>query len=166
MTSKISIIVAMDEKRGIGKNNSLLFKIPADMQRMKTLTNRHPLVMGRKTFESLGRLLPNRTHIVITGNPQNLKKLNYQPQFIVSSLKEGIEVAKKCSGSNEIFIFGGVRVYSEAIEKDLVDKLYMTLVKGEYGAEVFFPEYRGFKTVKKEVRSEGEYNFTFLELEK
>ncbi len=162
--TKISIIVAMDEKRGIGKNNDLLFRIPSDMKRMKELTTGHPLIMGRKTFESLGRLLPNRTHIVITSKPQSLSHLNYQPHHIVSSLEEGIEIARKCPGADEIFIFGGARVYSGAIEKGLVDKLYITIVKGEYKADVFFPEYEGFKTIKKEEHQENGASFTFSEL--
>jgi dihydrofolate reductase len=78
--SRISIIAAIDEKRGLGKNNDLLFKIPEDMKRLRQITTGHPLVMGRKTFESLGRLLPDRTHIVITHDPKRLKHLTYQPE--------------------------------------------------------------------------------------
>jgi len=79
----INIVAALDQKRGIGKNNDLLFRIPEDFERMKTLTNGHPLVMGRKTFESIGRKLPNRTSIVITSDPSNLKDLSYQPDRTV-----------------------------------------------------------------------------------
>lgn len=181
----VSIIVAMDEKQGIGKNNSLLFKIPEDMQRMKALTIGHPLVMGRKTFESLGRLLPDRTHIVITGNPQSLSNLNYQPHHIASTLEEGIDVGEKIEqarlslrgeerrsnlekgfkdNKGEVFIFGGARVYSDAIKKGLVDKLYLTIVKGDYHADVFFPEYTGFKIIKQEYISSKDFSFTFRDL--
>ncbi len=116
----VSIIVAMDEKRGIGKNQDLLFRIPEDGKRVRDLTTGHPLVMGRKTFESLGRLLPNRTHIVVTRAPESLKNLSYQPHFVVSSVREGIEKAKEAAFAEssgeprEIFIFGGGQIYAEA----------------------------------------------------
>lgn len=165
--SRISIIVAMDEKRGIGKNNNLLFKIPEDFKRMRAFTTGHPLVMGRKTFSSLGRLLPNRSHIVITRNPDSLKELSYQPEVIVSSLQEGIEVAQKFPGAEEIFIFGGGQIFKEAIEEGLVDRLYLTIVKGDYKADTFFPEYPQFtKVIEKEEREADGYSYTFLTLEK
>ena len=91
----VSIIVAIDEKRGIGKHNDLLFRIPEDHLRVRTVTREHPLVMGRKTFASLGRLLPKRTHIVITRDPQSLQELSYQPHYIVSTLEEGISIAQE-----------------------------------------------------------------------
>lgn len=167
MKHRISIIVAIDEKRGIGKNNDLLFRIPEDHMRVRTVTREHPLVMGRKTFESLGRLLPKRTHIVITRDPKSLAHLSYQPHVIVSSIEEGIEEAKKAPGSDEIFIFGGGQIFKEAIEKDLVDRLYLTIVKGNYGADAFFPEYPKFTKVLKKEEGESEgYHYTFLDLEK
>ncbi|HVF69785.1 MAG TPA: dihydrofolate reductase [Xanthomonadales bacterium] len=186
--TRISIIVAIDEKRGIGKNNDLLFKIPEDMKRLREITTGHPLVMGRKTFESLGRLLPNRTHIVITRDPESLKKLSYQPDAIVGSLEEGLEIAKKKEklssptrsgiqkidsrlrgndNKNEIFVFGGGEVFKQAIEKGLVDRLYLTVVEGDYGADIFFPEYPEFtKVITEEKREEDGYKYTFLTLEK
>lgn len=163
----ISIIAAMDEKRGLGKHNDLLFRIPEDHLRVRTVTREHPLVMGRKTFESLGRLLPKRTHIVITRDPQSLDKLSYQPDAIVSSVEEGIAAALKAPGSDEIFIFGGGQIFTEAIEKGLVDRLYLTLVKGDYHADTFFPEYTAFtKVIKKEEHISDRYTYTFLDLEK
>lgn len=167
--TRISIIAAIDEKRGLGKNNDLLFKIPADMKRLRNLTTGHPLVMGRKTFESLGRLLPNRSHIVITRDPASLKDLSYQPDVIVSSLEEGIEEAlRQAQGKNEeIFIFGGGQIFTEAIEKDLVDRLYLTVVKGDYDADTFFPDYSVFtKVLKKEDHESDGYTYSFLDLEK
>ncbi len=164
---RISIISALDEKRGIGKGNDLLFKIPRDMQRLKTLTTGHPLVMGRKTFESLGRRLPNRAHIVISRDPEGTKNLSYQPDVIVPSLEEALEKAKACDGSDEIFIFGGGQIFTEAVEKGLVDRLYLTLVKGDYDADVFFPDYSMFtKVLKKEEHEEDGYQYTFLDLER
>jgi dihydrofolate reductase len=165
--SKISIIVAIDDKRGIGKNNDLLFKIPEDMKRLRALTTGHTLVMGRKTFESLGRLLPNRSHVVITRDPASLKSLSYQPEAVVASLEEGIEKAKTFAGSEEIFVFGGGQIFKEAVEKDLVDRLYLTLVKGDFGADTFFPDYPKFtKVIEKEDHEFEKYQYTYLTLEK
>src|SRR5581483_10637734 len=134
----ISIIVSIDDKRGIGKNNDLLVKIPEDLKRLREITTGHSLIMGRKTFESLGRLLPNRTHIVITRDKNSLKHLSYQPQEIVSTLEEGLEVAKNYPGAEEMFVFGGGQIFRQALEKGLVDRLYLTIIKGDYDADTFF----------------------------
>ena len=167
MKSKVSIIVAVDEKGGIGKDNDLLFRIPADHERVRTVTREHPLVMGRKTFASLGRLLPKRTHIVITRDASSLEDLSYQPDVVVSSLEEGIAAAKKAPGSEEIFIFGGGQIFKEAIEKNLVDRLYLTIVKGDYHADTFFSEYSPFiKQIKREDHESDGYQYSFLTLEK
>ena len=167
----VSIVVAMDSKRGIGKNNDLLFRIPEDFERMKKLTAGHPIIMGRRTFESIGRVLPGRTNIVITKNPefkiQNLaSKGDAFRSYVVGSLEEAIEVAKKSPGSEEIFIFGGGQVFKEAIEKGLVDRLYLTIVEGDYGADTFFPDYSKFKIVEKEERSDGKYKYSFITLKR
>jgi dihydrofolate reductase len=165
--TKISIIAAIDKKRGLGKNNDLLFKIPEDMKRLRALTTGHPLVMGRKTFASLGRLLPNRTHIVMTRDTEKIKEIPYDPDAIVVSLEDGIEVAKKAPGAEEVFIFGGGEIFKEAIEKGLVDRLYLTIVEGDYGADVFFPEYPEFtKVIAEEKRETDGYRYTFLTLER
>lgn len=164
---RISIIVAIDEKRGIGKNNDLLVRISEDLKRLREITREHPLVMGRKTFESLGRLLPKRTHIVVTKDPKSLAKLSYQPEHIVSSIEEGIEKAKSAPGADEIFLFGGGQLWKEALEKDLVDRLYVTEIKGDYDADTFFPEYSQFTNVlEKEERESDGYQYTFLTLER
>lgn len=162
----ISIIVAMDSMRGIGKGNELLFKIPADFERMKRLTAGHPIIMGRKTFESIGRVLPGRTNIVVTKNSNfNLASQGETLRgYVARSLEEAIESAKDDPGSEEIFIFGGGQIFKEALEKGLVDKLYLTIVEGDYGADTFFPEYPGFKIVKEEERQEGDYKFKFVTL--
>ncbi len=163
----ISIITSIDEKRGIGKNNDLLFKIPEDMKRLREITTGHPLVMGRKTYESLGRLLPNRTHIVMTRDTEKIKEIPYDPDAIVVSLEDGIEIAKKSPGSDEIFIFGGGEVFRQAMEKGLVDRLYLTIVEGDYGADIFFPDYSVFtKIISEENREVDGYKYKFLILEK
>lgn len=165
--SRISIIVALDEKRGIGKNNEVPFKIPEDLRRLRQITTGHPLVMGRKTFESLGRLLPNRSHVVITRDPQRIEKLSYHPDAVVTSLEDGIEVGKKSPGGKEIFVFGGGEIFREALEKGLVDRLYLTLVAGDFDADTFFPKYPEFTKVIEEVDREADgYRYKFLTLEK
>jgi len=157
----ISIVAAMDEKRGIGKNNDLLFRIPEDFRRMKALTTGHPIIMGRKTFESIGRPLPNRTNIIVTQN----SKLKTQNCLIANSINQAIEYAKKSPGSEEIFIFGGGQIFAEALP--FVDKLYLTIVEGDFNADTFFPDYPEFKKVVFEQRGEsGKYKYKFLDLEK
>lgn len=158
----------MDEKRGIGKNQDLLFKIPEDGKRVRDVTTGHPLIMGRKTFESLGRLLPHRTHIVVTRDPASLHHLPYQAHDVVSSVEDGIYEAQEEPGSEEVFIFGGGQIYKEALEKGLVDKLYLTIVEGDYGADTFFPEYEnlGFTVVQEESRESDGYRYKFVDLEK
>jgi len=169
MKEMINIIAAMDEKRGIGRNNDLLFRIPQDFERMRTLTRGHPLIMGRKTFESIGKVLPERTNIVVTRDPKRVRSVNfYSPQVqIVSALVQGIEEAKQSPGASEIFIFGGGEIFREAMEKGLVDRLYLTIAQGDFGADTFFPDYSEFKKVLREEFGEsGEYKFRFVDLEK
>jgi dihydrofolate reductase len=104
----ISIVVAIDSKRGIGKNNDLLFHIPEDFKRMHQIISGHPLVMGRRTFESIGRVIPNNTSIIITRGdyelPDFVKTLEEKAKcMVVHSLEEGIEKAKTAAGSHCCF---------------------------------------------------------------
>ena len=165
---KISIIAALDEKNGIGKGNALLFKIPEDFARMQKLTTGHPIIMGRKTFESIGRVLPGRTNIVITTNIQyQITNIKYQDLVLAYSLEEAIDLARKAHGSGEIFIFGGGQIFKEALEKGLVDKLYLTLVEGDYSADTFFPDYSQFQNETFiGAGHENGYTYKFLELTK
>jgi dihydrofolate reductase len=152
----------MDEKRGIGKKNALMWHIPGELPRFKQITTGHPVIMGRKTFESIGRVLPGRTNIIVTQNPQ----FQAQECRIVSSLDEAIEIAKKEAGADEIFIIGGGQIYKQAMEKGIVDRLYLTIVEGDFGADTFFPDYSNFtKVISEESHSDGEYKYKFLTLE-
>ncbi len=163
----ISIVAAIDSKRGLGKNNDLLFRIPEDFKRMQKLTMGHPIIMGRRTFESIGRLLPGRTNIIITSDSSySIPASQGQASggYLASSLEEAIQLAQDKPGSEEIFIFGGGKVFSEAVEKDLVDTLYLTVVEGDYGADTFFPDYSKYKEVKREEKEDDSYKFTFLDL--
>lgn len=159
--SKISIIVAHDDKRGIGKENGLLWHISEDLKRFKALTTGHPIIMGRKTFESIGKPLPNRTNILVT------RDSDYRAAGVVvtHSLDEALKEAEKSPGSDNVFIIGGGEIYRQALVR--ADKLYVTHVEGNFNADTFFPEYSQFKNKTFEQKgSEGPYIYKFLELEK
>jgi dihydrofolate reductase len=168
----ISIIVAIDSKNGIGKNNDLLFHIPEDFKRMHQIISGHPLVMGRKTFESIGRVLPENTSIIITRGdyqfPTFVKTEEEKAKcMVVHSLEEALRQAQGKKGSEEIFIFGGGQIFKEALEKNLVDRLYLTVVEGDYGADTFFPDYSNFtKVISEEDHQSNGYKFKFIDLEK
>jgi dihydrofolate reductase len=152
----ISIIAAIDEKRGIGKNNQLPWHLPEDLKRFKEITTGETVIMGRKTFESIGKPLPNRTNIVITNNPA----FQAQGSVIANSLDNALEKAK-----GDVFIIGGGEVFNQAILR--ADKLYLTLVKGDFNCDTFFPDYTFF--TKETFIGAGEENgikYNFLELEK
>lgn len=157
---KISLIVAVDDKNGIGKKGKMPWHVPADLKRFKKLTLKHPIIMGRNTFESIGKVLPERTNIIITRGDFKKKDL-----IIVHSLKESIKEARKAPGSDEIFIIGGGQVFKEAME--IADKLYLTKIKGDYEADTFFPDYSEFRKVNYEEDGENNgYKFKFVDLEK
>ena len=159
---KVSIIVALDNKLGIGAKNRMLWHLKKDFAHFKTITMNHPIIMGRKTHESIGRALPGRTNIVITRD----KNYSTPGCHVVNSLAEAIKTAKAEAG--EIFIIGGGEIFKQALEQNLVDKLYVTKVKGDFNAEIFFPEYEAIFTKVLTSRSdlEGDYQLEFLELEK
>ena len=160
MKAKISLIAAISENRALGKDNQLIFKIPEDMKRFKELTSGHPIIMGRKTHESIGRPLPNRTNIIITRD----KQFKAPGCGIVNSIEDALKAAEKVK-SSEIFIIGGGQIYDQAMK--FADKLYLTLVEGKFGADTFFPDYLDFKkVVHEESHQSVGYKYKFLELEK
>ncbi|MCF6348193.1 MAG: dihydrofolate reductase [Flavobacteriaceae bacterium] len=126
----ITIIAAIGKNRELGKNNDLIWHLPNDLKRFKKVTSGHDVIMGRKTFESLGKPLPNRTNIIITRNG------NFQAEgcTIVNSLDDAL---KACDDPNP-FILGGAQIYSQAIK--IADVLDLTLVDAVFDADVFFPE--------------------------
>jgi dihydrofolate reductase len=158
---KLSIISAIAEKnRAIGKNNKLLWDIPEDLQRFKKITSGHPIIMGQKTFESLGKPLPNRTNIVLTFD----KSYKAPGAVVVYSIDEALKAAKKVE-KREIFFVGGGQIYAQAIK--FADKLYLTLVEGDYEADTYFPDYSKFKkAIFEEKHESGGYKYRFLELER
>jgi len=161
--SKISIIVAIGRNREIGAKNKLLWKIPEELRRFKEITTGHPIIMGRKTHESIGRILSNRTNIVITRQ----QDFTSEGAVIAHSLEEALRQAQGELGNEEIFIIGGAQVFAEAL--DLADKLYITLVDAEFPeADSFFPEYADKFTKKVFEKSEESsgFKYKFLEFER
>jgi dihydrofolate reductase len=156
----ISIIVAIGKNRAIGRNNQLLWDIPEDMAHFKKVTSGHTVIMGEKTFQSIGRALPNRRNIVLTLD----KDFQAEGVEISNSLEDVMGEFKE--SADEAFVIGGGIIYTLALP--FADKLYLTIVDdAPEDADTFFPEYGKFKNiVKKEVVDNGEYKFTFLELTK
>lgn len=158
---RVSIIVALSKtRRAIGNNNQLLWRLPGDLPRLKKLTMGHPLIMGRKTFESIGRPLPGRTNIVLSRNA------DFHPEGVVvcSDLQEAMRQAAS-ENTKESFIFGGAKVYEMALP--FVNRLYLTVVDDEPEADAFFPEYSEFKKqIEKEPHPELSPAFEYLTLER
>lgn len=162
MESTVSIIAAIGKNRELGAKNKLLWHIPGELPRFKRITMGHPIIMGRKTFESIGRPLPGRTNIVITRDSSFVR----EGVLVASSIEEAVEKAKEAPGSEEIFIIGGGQVYSQALK--FTDKLYLTLVDKDFPeADAFFPEYSLFNKVIEEEEGESEeFKYKFVTLEK
>ena len=157
---KVSLIAAIAKNNALGKDNKLIVRISADMKRFKALTSGHAIIMGRKTFESIGRPLPNRTNIVVTRD----KGFKADGCEVVHSVEEAVEVAKKVEDI-EIFIIGGGQIYKQSIT--FADKLYLTIVEGEPEADTYFPDYAEFKKIILEESHETDgLKYKFLELEK
>lgn len=160
----ISIIAAISSKnRAMGFKNGLLWRLEGDLPRFRALTKGHPIIMGRKTFESIGKPLPDRTNIVITRNP------DFTPPDVIvaSSLEEALRIAKQdpTNISDEIFIIGGGEIYKQSMH--LADRLYLTLVDDEPAADTFFPPYDEFtKEVSREEHLEHTPPFSYITLEK
>lgn len=131
----ISLIVAIAENGAIGKDNQLLWKIRDDLKLFKATTNGHVVIHGRKSFESIGKPLPNRSNIVITRN----KTYNPKGAFLTHSLDEALALAKKLEQNNEVFVLGGAEIYRQALP--VIDKLYISHVHASFpDADTFFPE--------------------------
>ena len=126
-----SIIAAISTNHALGKDNNLIWHLPADLKRFKKVTAGHHVIMGRKTYESLGRPLPKRTNIIITRDP------NFKAEgcVVVHSLQDALDAAKKDSNP---YILGGAEIYRQSM--DIVDELDLTFVHHEFEADVFFPE--------------------------
>ena len=155
----ISLIAAIDRNRVIGKDNSLPWKLPADMKRFKELTKGKPVIMGRTTFESIGKPLPNRINIILTRD----KNFKAEGCVVVHSVGDALKAAK---GHEEIMVIGGANVYSQFI--NIADKMYLTFIEGEFEGDAYFPEYveRKWKETSREEHEENNLRFDFVDLER
>lgn len=128
---KISLIVAVDLNNGIGKDNQLPWHLPADLKHFKNLTSGHPVLMGRKTFDSIGKALPNRRNIVISRQ----SGVEFPGVEFCNSLEQAVML---CKNEDEIFIIGGSQIFEQALP--LSDTLYLTRIDHNFEADTFFPE--------------------------
>jgi dihydrofolate reductase len=154
----------MDEKRGIGKNNQLPWSLSDDLKRFKALTMGHHIIMGRKTYESIARLLPGRTMVIVTRNPE----YDVAGALVANSLPMALEIAEK-SNESEVFIVGGAEIFAETLP--LADRIYLTLVHSNVDADVFFPEFDhddwiGKETSFVDANDKNEYPMSFIDLVK
>lgn len=143
-----TIIAAIGKNRELGRDNKLLWSLKGDLKFFKEKTTNHTIIMGRKTFESLGRLLPNRKHIVISSSNNFPKEVD-----VYNNIESLLSHYKDTS--EELFIIGGAKIYSEFI--DYATKMYLTLVDGEFDADVYFPMFDE-SVWTKTVLSENEEN--------
>ena len=140
----IAIIATLGARaRALGKNNELLWHLPEDLKHFKELTTGHPVIMGRKTWESLPekvRPLPSRTNIIVTRDPV----YEARGASVAGSLVAAIEKARESDGAGEIFVIGGGEIYAAALP--YADRLYLTLVDDDAEGDVFFPPYEAVFT--------------------
>ena len=158
---RISIIAALAKSdRAIGRDNRLLWDIPEDMRHFRKTTTGHTVIMGAKTFHSIGKPLPKRTNIVLSSN----QELVLDGCIVVHSVEEALSEARE-SEKEEVFVIGGASIYEQMMP--FADRLYLTLVEGKYPADTFFPEYQEFSKVISEERIDNGKNvLTFLVLAK
>lgn len=157
----------MTRDRVIGRQNSLPWRLPADMRRFRELTTGHPVLMGRKTFESLGRPLPNRTNIVLTSD----RTYTGQGCVTAHSLDQAVSIAARLLTSDlpEIFVIGGENLYRQTLAR--ADRLYLTLIETQIDGDAWFPEFaqEAWEVLARETRLADEknaYDCVFLTLER
>jgi dihydrofolate reductase len=144
---RISIIVAMAKNRTIGVNNTLPWRCPEDLKHFKALTMGHHMIMGRKTFDSIGKPLPGRTTVVVTRDT----KLKIEGCLIAHSLQDAI---RACANDDQIFIVGGADIYAQSLP--LADMLYITEIQQDVAGDAHFPEFdiSVWQETAREVRSQ------------
>jgi dihydrofolate reductase len=136
---KVSLIVAMDKNRGIGKNNDLMWHLPNDMRFFKETTAHHIVVMGRKNYDSIPekyRPLPNLKNVILTRN----SSFEAKDCDVFNSLNDALGAYTHESGKT-VFIIGGGQIYTLALAKGVIDEMYITHINGDYDADTFFPEF-------------------------
>lgn len=156
----VSMIVAIAENNAIGKGNQLLWRMPADLKHFKNATTGHTVIMGRKTFDSVGKPLPNRRNIVITRNTD----LKIAGTEVVNTLEKAIAL---CDENEEVFIVGGAEIYKMAM--DITDKIYLTVIHGVFEADTFFPSidqeiWQETEVVDNKADEKNPFDYTFSTL--
>ncbi|MDB5007073.1 MAG: dihydrofolate reductase [Mucilaginibacter sp.] len=126
----ITIVVAISENHAIGKDNKLLWHLPGDLKHFKEITTGHTIIMGRKTYESVGRPLPNRRNVIVTRQTIAIEGCE-----VVHSIEDALLL---CAGELEVFIVGGAEIYKQAMK--LTNRIYLTIVHKEFEGDSFFPE--------------------------
>lgn len=160
----ITIIAAIGNNNELGKDNDLIWHLPADLKRFKQVTTGHTIIMGRNTFESIGKPLPNRRSVIITRNTDYTQ----EGCEVVHSLEDAISLVKK---DEHAFIIGGAQIYKESLEKALVDQLDITKVHENFDADVFFPEikesvWKEFSKQDFKADAKNKHDFSFLQYRK
>jgi dihydrofolate reductase len=157
----VTAVVAISENHVIGKDNKLLWYLPADLKHFKQITTGHTVIMGRKTYESVGKPLPNRRNIIITRQAITIPGCE-----VVNSIEAALAL---CADEPEVFIVGGAEIYRQSIT--LTDRIYLTIVHKEFEGDSFFPEIKKeeWKEVSREDYQPDEKNllpYSFITLEK
>lgn len=157
----ISLIAAIDENRGLGKENKLLCHLPADLKHFKDLTLGKPIIMGRKTYLSIGKALPDRLNIVLSRSLTSLADAT-----VVGSLREAIGLTTDAS---EIMIIGGGQVFTDALP--FAERVYLTLIHAAFDADTFFPEldknfWNCTRALDRPHDEKNKYNLTFFQYER
>ncbi len=155
----ISLIAAVSKNRVIGDSNKLIWHLPADLKRFKELTVGHSIVMGRKTYESIGRPLPNRRNIIITRD----ENYTVQDCEIVNSIEEALLIT-----NNDCFIIGGGEIYKQTVT--LANKIYLTLIDSDFAGDTYFPDIdQKWFVCEEQVQIKDEknpYNYKFVTYER
>ncbi len=162
--TKVSAIVAIDQKRGIGKNGTIPWFIKGEQLRLKEITTPHPVIMGRKTYESIPdkfRPLSGRPNIVIT---RDAMWDPHEDITIVHSIEDALQESKILD-DKEIFILGGAQIFNETIA--ITDRVYLTIIKKDYDCDTFFPEYLQFsKVIDHQSNKQNDIEYDYIILEK
>ena len=160
--TRIALIAAMAENRVIGRENRLPWRLSADLRRFKALTMGKPVIMGRKTYESIGKPLPGRSNIVVT------RDRGYRAQGcrVVHSLEQALEAA---AGHAEVMVIGGAELYRHSLER--AERIYLTLVKAEVDGDALFPDiepqqWRELERESHRADEKNEFDYDFITLQR
>jgi len=160
----IALIYAASENDVIGKDNDIPWKLSADLKRFKQLTTGHPIIMGRKTFDSLGRPLPRRRNLVITRNTA----FQVEGVEVYHSLEDAVAA---CEQEQKAFVIGGAGLFAESIEKNLVQTIFFTRVHAEIDGDVYFPlpseeNWTITEVASNQADEKNEFAYTYITLER